>query len=119
MVELALHVGIEQCGITFAATPEGIASAAEIMGDFHGLFDLGAGEGKDVKVGAGGRPVHVSRVGEEVGGAPEEFDAGARLFVLKDFYDLVEVSVAFLEVVAFGRDIAIVKGVERNPELLE
>ena len=119
VVELAFHVGVEQRRVSFAAAPEGVARTAELMGDFHGLFDLGSGEGEDVEVGAGGRPVHVARVGEQVGRAPEELDAGARLLVLEDLDDLVKVGVAFLEVLAFGCDVAIVKGVERNAELFE
>ena len=56
---------------------------------------------------------------EEVGGPPEQLDAGAGLFVLEDLDDLVEVGVALLEVVALGGDVAIVKRVEGSAELLE
>ena len=119
VVELAFHVGVEQGRVAFAAAPEGVAGAAQFVGDFHGLLDLRGGEGEDVEIGAGGRPVHVAGIGEEVGGAPEQLDAGPCLFVLEDLDDLVEVGVAFLEVVAFGGDVAIVKGVEGRAELLE
>jgi len=40
------------------------------MSDLHGLLDLGRGEGEDVEVRAGGRPVHVPGVGKEVSRAP-------------------------------------------------
>ena len=119
MVELALHVGVEQGRVPFAASPEGIAGAAQLVGDLHRLLDLGRGEGEDVEIRAGGRAVHVAGIGEQVGGAPEQLDAGPRLFVLEDLDDLVEVGVALLEVLAFGRDVAIVEGVERGAELLE
>ena len=89
------------------------------MSDFHGLFDLGPGKGEDVEIRAGGRPVHVPRIGEEVGGAPEQLDAGSRLFVLENLDDLIEMGVAFLEVLAFRSDVAIVKRVERNAEFFE
>ena len=119
VVELALHVGVEQGRIALAASPEGVAGAAQVVGDLHGLLDLGAGEGEDVEVRAGGRAVHVAGVGEEVGRAPEQLDAGPCLFVLEDLDDLVEVGVALLEVVALGGDVAIVERVERGAELLE
>ena len=63
--------------------------------------------------------MHVARIGEEVGGAPEQLDAGPGLFVLEDLDDLIEIGVALLEVVAFGGDVAIVERVERGAELLE
>ena len=109
VVELALHVGVEKRRIAFAAAPERVAGPAQLVGDFHGLLDLGGGEGEDVEVGAGGRPVHVAGVGEEVGRAPEQLDAGPRLFILEDLDDLVKIGVAFLEVLAFGGDVAIVE----------
>ena len=119
MVELALHVGVEQGRIAFAASPERVAGPAQLVRDLHGLLDLGAGEGEDVEIRAGGRAVHEAGIGEEVGGAPEQLDAGPRLFVLEDLDDLIEVGVAFLEVVALGGDVAIVERVEGGAELLE
>ena len=119
VVELAFHVGVEQGRVAFAASPEGVARPAQLVRDLHGLLDLGAGEGEDVEIGAGGRAVHVAGIGEEVGGAPEQLDAGPCLFVLEDLDDLIEVGVALLEVVAFGGDVAIVERVEGSAELLE
>ena len=119
VVELALHVGVEQGRVAFAAPPEGVAGAAQLVGDLHRLLDLRGGEGEDVEVRAGGRAVHVARVGEEVGRPPEQLDAGAGLLVLEDLDDLVEVGVALLEGLALGGDVAVVEGVERGAELLE
>ena len=119
MVELPLHVGVEQRGVAFAAPPERVAGAAELVGDLHGLLHLRGGEGEDVEVGAGGRPVHVARIAEQVRGAPEQLDAGTCLLVLEDLDDLVEVGVALLEGPSLGGDVAVVEGVERHPELLE
>ena len=44
VVELALHVGVEQGRIAFAASPERVAGPAQVVRDLHGLFDLGAGD---------------------------------------------------------------------------
>ena len=60
MVELALHVGVEQGLVALAAAPEDVARAAEFLGDFHGLLDLGGGVGEDVGVGVGGGAVPCS-----------------------------------------------------------
>ena len=110
---------LQQGRVAFAAAPEGVARAAEFVGDLHRLLHLGRGEGEDVEVGAGGRAVHVAGVGEEVGGAPEQLDAGPVLLVLEDLDDLVEVGVALLERRALGGDVAVVEGVERGAELLD
>ena len=114
VVELALHVGVEQGRVAFAATPERVAGPAQLVGDLHRLLDLGPGEGEDVEVRAGGRAVHEPGIGEEVGRSPEQLDAGPGLLVLEDLDDLVEIGVALLEVVALGGDVAIVKRVERR-----
>ena len=83
VVELALHVGVPEVLITFAAAPEDVAGAVELLGDFERFLHLRRGVGKDVGVAAGGRAVHVARVAEQIGGAPEQLDAGALLLFLE------------------------------------
>ncbi len=112
VVELALHVGVEQGRIAFTAAPERIAGPPELERDFHGLLDLGGSEGKNVEVGARRSPVQIAWVGEEIGGSPEQLDTRASLFILENLDDFVQIGVAFLEVLAFGGDVAIVEGVE-------
>ncbi len=119
VVELALHVGVEQGRIAFAASPERVAGPSELERDLHGLFDLCTGIGKDVEIGARGRPVHEPGVGEEVGCSPEQLDAGPGLFVLENLDHLIEVRVALLEVISLRGDIAVVKRVKRGTELVE
>ena len=63
--------------------------------------------------------MHEAGIGEEVGGPPEQLDAGPCLLVLEDLDHLIEVRVALLEVVALGGDVAIVKRVKGCAELLE
>ena len=119
VVDLALDVGVPEGRIPFATPPEGVAAAAEVDGHFHHLLDLRRGVGEGVEVGAGGRAVGVSGVGEEVRGAPEQLDAGPAHLVLDDLDDLVEVGVALLEGRAFGRHVAVVEGEEGHAQLLE
>ena len=62
MFQLALHVGVQQRGVTFAAAPEDVADAAEFVRDFHRLLHLGGGIGEDVGIAARGRAVHEARI---------------------------------------------------------
>ena len=50
VVDLALHVGVPQVLIAFAAAPEGVAVAAELLGHFDGLLHLRRGVGEGVGV---------------------------------------------------------------------
>ena len=118
VVELALHVGVPEILVAFAAAPEGVACAAEFLGDFERLLHLRRGEGEHVGVRAGGRAVHEAAVAEQVRRAPEQLDAGALLLFLEHFHDRVEIAVRLGEVRAFGGDVAIVERVERRAELL-
>ncbi len=119
VIEFTLHVGVVEVAITFAATPEGVAGTAEVVGHFHRLLHLGGGVGEGVGVGAGGGAVNVTLVAEEVSGAPEELDTGALLLFLDYLDDGIEVLVALSQVLAFGGDVAIMEAVEADAELLQ
>ena len=80
MIQLALHVGVEQRHVAFPAAPEYIALAAEFMRDFHGLLHLRRGKGKHIGVAACACAVDETRVGKQIRRAPEQFDSGAFLF---------------------------------------
>ena len=119
MIELALHVGVPQILVAFAAAPEHVAVAAEFLGHFERLLHLGGGVGKGLGVAARGRAVHVARIAEEIGRAPEQLDAGPLLLFFEHLDDGVEILVRLGEVRAFGRDVAIVERIERRAELLD
>ncbi len=118
VLQLALHVGVPEILVAFAAAPECVAAAAELFGHFERFLHLGGGEGERVGIGAGGGAVHVAAIAKEVGGAPEQLDAGALLFFLEHFHDFVEIAVCFGKRVAFGCNVAVVKRIERVAELL-
>jgi hypothetical protein len=61
--------------------------------------------------------VHIARVGEQVGRAPQEPHAGVVLAALEEFGDLVEVAVALGERPAFGCGVAVVEALELQSEL--
>ena len=50
VVELALHVGVPEVLVAFAAAPEHVAIAAELVRHFERLLHLGGGEGEHLGV---------------------------------------------------------------------
>ncbi len=50
VVELALQVGVVEVHVAFPAAPEDVVDAAQLLGDFEGLLDLGRGVGEDVGI---------------------------------------------------------------------
>ena len=64
VIELPLHVCVENRAITFPATPKSITFATQTMRDFDGFLDLRGGVGVDVEVGRGGRALGEAWVDE-------------------------------------------------------
>ena len=93
MVLLALQVGVEQRLIAFAAAPENIVLAAELLRDLQRFFHLRRRVGEDVRVGIRRRAAHVARIGKQIRRAPEQLHAGGFLQLLRVRDDLVEVAV--------------------------
>ena len=102
MFLFALEVGVEQGRVTLASAPKDVARAAEFVRDFERLLHLRGGEREHVGIATRGRAVHVTRIGKEIGRAPEQLDAGALLFFLQNLHDGVEVLVRLAQVFAFG-----------------
>ena len=119
VVLLALQIGVEEGLVTLAAAPENVVLAPEGLGDIEGLLHLRRGVGEDMGVGVRGRTAHVARVGEQVGGAPEQLHAGGLLEVLGVGDDAVEVAVGLSEGLALGGDVTVVEAVERRADFLE
>ena len=119
MVHFAFEVRVEQRAVTLASAPENITFTVEFVGDFQRLLHLRCGVGKHVRVATGGRAMDVARMREQTGRAPKQFDAGALLFLFQHLDDRIEIFVGFPQVLAFGRHVAVVKGVKRRAELLD
>ena len=102
VIQLALHVGVPQVLVALAAAPEDVARAAQLLGDFERLLHLGRGEGEHVGIAAGGRAVHVARIAEQVGRAPQQLDAGPLLLFLEHLDDRVEIAIRLGEVCPSG-----------------
>ena len=119
LVQLLADARVEQGFVTFAATPEHIVGTAEFQCGVHRFFDLQGGEGEDFRVGVGGRAAHEAPVAEQVGGAPQEFDAGVLLLPGQHIDHLVQIVDALARGRAFGGDIAVMKAVIRRAEFAE
>ena len=73
VVQLALHVRVQQGGVALAAAPEGVAFRPPSMWVTSMAFlHLRRSVGEDVSTRAGGRALIVALVAEEAGRAPEE-----------------------------------------------
>src|SRR5438876_4345944 len=89
------------------------------MGDFKRLLHLRCGMSKNVGVATGGRSVHIARVREQTGRAPKEFDAGALLFGLEDFYHCIEIFIRLFKGGSFRSYIPIVESIKRSAQLFD
>src|SRR5579875_2148365 len=83
LLELLLHVGVQQGLVAFAATPEHVVGAAKLDSDVHAVLDGGGGPDEDFRVRVGGGTGHEARVREEVRRAPEQLRRGRLLLRLQ------------------------------------
>ena len=75
MVLLALEVRVQQRFVAFATAPKDVVFAPEGLRYFERFFHLGRGVGENMGIRICRRPAHVARVGEQIGGAPQQPDA--------------------------------------------
>ena len=80
------------------------------------VLHLRGGIGEHVRIGIGRRARHVAGMAEEIGGAPEELDAGLVHFLGENIGHLGEVAAELGEIRALRNDVAIVEGEERKAE---
>src|SRR5262249_49176581 len=78
---------------------------------------LRSGKSKHVGVAAGRGAVDKSRIGKEIGRSPQQFDAGAFLFLFKNFHNGVQILVGLNQSLAFGRYVPVMEGVKGGAEL--
>ena len=113
----ALHVGVEQRHVAFAAAPEDVVLAAQFDRGVDGVLDLQHGAGRGVEVGVGRCAVHVAGVAEDIGRAPQQFDAGFGLFLLGVGYDLPEVLFVLFGRRGFVHEVYVVETIVLDADL--
>ena len=118
VLQLKLHVGVQQGLIALAAAPEHIALAAQLDGQFQGLLHLRRGKAVHIHAVGGARAVHEAGVGEHVGRAPQALDAGFLHFDQHVVGDLIQAPVGFLDVIGFRHQVDIVEAEVLNAQLL-
>ena len=116
LLQLAGKIGVEQGLVSFAAAPQHVILAAELVRRIDGVLHLRGGVGEHVGIGIGRRARHVTRMAEEVGGAPQELDPGRAHLVREQVGHLGEVASEFGEVRALRNDVLVVEGEEREAE---
>ena len=119
VVQLALHVGVDQAAVALAATPEGVALAPQAVSHLDGLFHLGSGVGVDLGVGRGRRPHGVALMGEEAGSAPKQFLARLVLQALQLVGHCVKGRVGLGQGAQLGCYVTVVEAIKVNPHLVE
>lgn len=109
LVELAADIGVEQCLVTFAAAPQHVVFAAELLrGIDAGLHRRGC-KSEDVGIRIGRSARHIAAVGEEVRRAPEQLGAGCCLLLGEIIDDLVEVFSVLGESLAFRTHVGVME----------
>ena len=114
MFALALHVGVEERGVTLTAAPEDIALATKSMRDFDGLLYLRRRVREHIKPRTRRRTRDVARMREQARGAPQKFLATCAREDCEVIDDAIKIRVGFSERGAFGRDVAIIPGHARG-----
>ena len=113
LVALALEVRVEERVVALAAAPQDVVRATEALGHLEHVLDLGGGIGEHLGIGVRRRTRLVARVGEQVGGAPQQPDAGARGVLLGLTHHRLQIRAGLRERSTFRSDIAIVEAVKK------
>ena len=119
MVLFAFEIRVEKGLVTFPPTPEHIVFPSEFLCNLKRLLHLGGRVSKDMGIGVGGRTAHVARVGEEVGGPPEQPHSGLLLEFLGVEHHPVKIPVRLGKAGTLGGDVPIVETPEGTLDLRE
>ena len=114
---LSGEIGVEERLVALAPTPQDVICPPQPMRRLEHVLDLGGRIREYLGVGIGGRPRSVSRVAEEIGGAPEQPDAGSLHVAFDLVHDGLEPVARLRERAALGRDVAVMECEERYAEL--
>ena len=115
---LTLHVGVEQRHVALAAAPEDITVAAQFDRGVESVLDLQHCTGRSVEIGIGRRPVHVTRVSEDIGRTPQQADTGLGLLLLGIGDHLLEVLLILLGRGSLVHEVYVMEAVILDTHLL-
>src|SRR6185503_13448859 len=119
LVLLAGEVGVEEGVVALATAPQHIVRAAEAMRGLEHVLDLGRGVGEHLRIRVRGRAGHVPGHAEQVGGAPQQPEAGPAHLPLDEVDDLVEERDGLLPGALLRRDVTVVEAEEGDAQLVQ
>ena len=76
MIPFPFHICIEQGQVSLTATPEDNMFSSEFEGCIQDPLYCTGGVGEYMEIRIGHSPIHVPRMGKEIGCAPEQPDSG-------------------------------------------
>ena len=79
VIQLALHVGVQQRRIPFAPTPKRVAFSVELSRHIHRLLDLRGRIRKHIRIRTGRRSLLITRMRKKTGRAPKQLLAAVVL----------------------------------------
>ena len=119
LVALAAEVRVQERVVALAAAPQDVVLATEPLCHLEHVLDLGRGEREHLGVGVRGRAGLVARMGEQVGGAPQEPDAGPLLVPGGVVGERIEVRTELRVRRALWRHVAVMEAVVGDADLGE
>ena len=114
---LSGEIGVEERLVALAPTPQDVIRPPQPMRRLEHVLDLGGRIREHLGVRIRRRPGGVSRVAEEIRGAPEQPDAGALHVGFDVVHHGLEPVACLRERAALGRDVTVVEREERGAEL--
>ena len=91
VVEFALHVRIDQRGVTLSASPEYVSFTTQSVGRLKRVLYLACGIGKHIGTRRGSRSLSITRMRKKTGSSPEQFLPTAVLSPLQFFSDPLKI----------------------------
>ena len=119
LLALSSQVGVQEGVVALTAAPQDVVRAAQSLRDLEHVADLRGRVGEDLRVGVGRGPALIARVGEEIGRAPQELDAGPFLVAQRIVHERVQVGLELGERGSLGRHVHVVEAVVGHAQLLE
>ena len=119
LIGFPTQIGVEKSLVALAAAPQDVVLATQSPGGFEHVLHLGRGVGEDLGIRVGRGPSRITRMAEEIRGAPEQPETRFLHLRGRGVGHLVQPCGTFGECRAFGRDVPVVEAVEGHTELRE
>ncbi len=116
---LAPHLRVVQARIPLATAPEHVVLPAQRHRRLQRRLDLHRRARHHVEIRVGRRAIHVARMREQIGRAPQQLDAGVGLTLLGDADHVLQIRLVLADGLRVRGQIHVVEAVIRNTEFGE